>query len=77
LIILHPLPEDSDEEMREINETYGSPDGYNDAAFSEKPDIRVGRSTTPKKRRGPYYTGANPCGFSTPPCDGLPKPYYF
>lgn len=37
--ILHSLPEVSDEEMREINETYGSPDEYNDVAFSEKLDI--------------------------------------
>jgi len=37
--ILHAIPEVSDEEMREITEKYGSPDQYNDVAFSEKLDI--------------------------------------
>ena len=37
--ILHFLPEVSDEEMREITEKYGSPDQYDDVAFSEKLDI--------------------------------------
>jgi predicted transcriptional regulator len=37
--VLHSLHEVSDEEMREITEKYGSPDQYNDVAFSEKLDI--------------------------------------
>lgn len=37
--ILHSLPFVSDEEMQDINNTYGSPDKYSDTAFSEKLDI--------------------------------------